>query len=46
MATPARTPVNGYKAVTCSACGEVHMVNPKTGKVLGPMKRPTTRCVT
>ena len=21
--------------VTCSACGQVHMVNPKTGKVLG-----------
>jgi hypothetical protein len=24
-----------YEGVTCSACGQVHMVNPKTGKVLG-----------
>ena len=24
-----------YEAVTCLACRQVHMVNPKTGKVLG-----------
>jgi hypothetical protein len=24
-----------YEAVTCLACKQVHMVNPKTGKVLG-----------
>jgi len=24
-----------YEGVTCSACGQVHMVNPQTGKVLG-----------
>jgi hypothetical protein len=24
-----------YEGVTCSACGQVQMVNPKTGKVLG-----------
>jgi hypothetical protein len=30
--------VNGdetYEGVTCLACRQVHMVNPKTGKVLG-----------
>jgi hypothetical protein len=34
-----------YEAVTCLACRQVHMVNPKTG-YWAPMKRPTTRCVT
>jgi hypothetical protein len=24
-----------YHAVTCLACGRVHLVNPKTGNVLG-----------
>ena len=24
-----------YEAVTCMACARVHLVNPKTGKVLG-----------
>jgi hypothetical protein len=24
-----------YESVTCLACGQPHMVNPKTGKVLG-----------
>jgi hypothetical protein len=24
-----------YECVTCLACAQVHMVNPKTGKVLG-----------
>jgi hypothetical protein len=24
-----------FEAVTCPACGRVHLVNPKTGKVLG-----------
>jgi hypothetical protein len=27
-----------YEAVTCLACRQVHMVNPKTGKVLGADK--------
>jgi hypothetical protein len=35
-----------YESVTCSTCGQVHMVNPKAGKVLGADKRPTTRGVT
>jgi len=26
---------DGYEAVTCVACTRVHLVNPKTGKVLG-----------
>ena len=25
-----------YEPVTCVACTRVHLVNPKTGKVLGP----------
>lgn len=32
-------PTNGddgsYVSITCGACTRVHMVNPKTGKVLG-----------
>lgn len=24
-----------FEAVTCLACGQVHLVNPKTGKVIG-----------
>jgi hypothetical protein len=24
-----------FEAVTCPACGRVHLINPKTGKVLG-----------
>jgi hypothetical protein len=27
-----------YEAVTCLACGRQHLVNPKTGKVLGAVK--------
>lgn len=26
---------DSYEAVTCLACRQVHLVNPKTGKVLG-----------
>ena len=26
---------DAYEAVTCTACTRVHMVDPKTGKVLG-----------
>jgi hypothetical protein len=26
---------DNFEAVTCPACGRVHLVNPKTGKVLG-----------
>jgi len=25
-----------FESITCSACGQVHLVNPKTGKVVGP----------
>jgi len=25
----------GYKAITCLACQQTHLVNPTTGKVLG-----------
>jgi len=28
-------PYDHYEAVTCHACARSHMVNPKTGKVLG-----------
>ncbi len=28
-----------YEAVTCTACGRVHLVNPKSGKVLEPAKK-------
>jgi hypothetical protein len=24
-----------FEAVTCAACGRVHLVNPRTGRVLG-----------
>lgn len=24
-----------YETVSCSACGQIHLVNPKTGKVIG-----------
>ncbi len=32
--------INGeiYEPVTCTACGRVHLVNPKTGTVLAPAK--------
>ena len=26
---------DSFEAVTCNACSRVHLVNPKTGKVLG-----------
>ena len=33
-----------YEPVTCTACTQVHLVNPKTGKVLGLAKiRPPRR---
>ncbi len=28
-----------YEAVTCTACGRAHLVNPKSGKVLEPAKK-------
>jgi hypothetical protein len=28
-------PDNEYKAITCQACGKLHLLNPKTGKLLG-----------
>jgi hypothetical protein len=27
-----------FEPVTCTACARVHLVNPKTGKVVGPEK--------
>ena len=32
---PAENDDDGYEAVTCPVCRRVHMVNPKTGKLLG-----------
>lgn len=29
---------DSYEAATCTACGRVHLVNAKTGKVLEPAK--------
>ena len=28
----------GYEFVTCTACGRVHLINPKTGKILESTK--------
>ena len=28
-----------YEPVTCIACGRVHLVNPKSGKVIEPAKK-------
>jgi hypothetical protein len=28
-----------YEPVTCTACGRIHLVNPKTGKVIEPAKK-------
>jgi len=30
---------DSYEAVTCTACGRVHLVNAKTGKALEPAKK-------
>ena len=36
---PVEADAETYRQVTCNACGRTHMVNPKTGKVLGaPIK--------
>jgi hypothetical protein len=32
---PAAGEADQYEAVTCPACGRVHLVSPTTGKVLG-----------
>ena len=32
---PALYDEEAYEAITCHACGHVHLVNPKTGKVVG-----------
>lgn len=32
---PATFGDNSYEAMTCVACARIHLVNPKTGKVLG-----------
>jgi hypothetical protein len=28
-------PDNEFEAITCQACGRLHLLNPKTGKLLG-----------
>ena len=33
---PSERETNSYEAVTCTACTRVHLVDPKTGKILGP----------
>jgi hypothetical protein len=30
---------NAFESVTCTACGRVHLVDPKTGKVLGDTRK-------
>jgi hypothetical protein len=34
-------PMSGetYESVTCTACSRVHLINPKTGKILEPTKK-------
>jgi hypothetical protein len=32
---PTERDEDSFEAVTCPACGRVHLVNPQTGKVLG-----------
>jgi len=32
---PIRLDGHSYETVSCSACGQIHLVNPETGKVLG-----------
>ncbi len=34
-ADPTENKDEAYEGVTCTACGRVHLVNSKTGKVLG-----------
>ena len=35
LADDPRGEEDAYQAINCSACTRVHLVNPKTGKVLG-----------
>jgi hypothetical protein len=35
-------PDNEYEAVTCKACARLHLINRKTGKVLGQVDEPST----
>jgi hypothetical protein len=32
-------PDDDYETLTCHACGRTHLVNPKSGKVLGSLTR-------
>lgn len=32
---PTEGAANSYEAITCTICSQAHLVNPKTGKVLG-----------
>ena len=34
-------PDNEYEAVTCKACARLHLINRKTGKVLGQVDEPS-----
>ena len=38
----AAAPDNEYEAVTCKACARLHLINRKTGKVLGQANEPST----
>jgi hypothetical protein len=29
---------DAFQSVTCTVCGQVHLVNPKTGKVIGDQR--------
>jgi hypothetical protein len=40
---PTRRTSDSYEAVTCTACTRVHMVNPKTGKVMGQRDKEIAR---
>ncbi len=36
---PAVSSGRAFKSMTCTACGRTHLVDPKTGKVLGDMRK-------
>jgi hypothetical protein len=36
---PAVSSGHAFESMTCTACGRTHLVDPKTGKVLGDMRK-------
>jgi len=34
----------GYESITCLACNGVHLVNPRSGRVLGAAAKPDVIC--